>query len=278
MLKIKLDNIVFGFNSGDFALPIDLEGLQGFFNVSGQSNVVNFPRSDLSKTISIYQARRVRTISGTLKHLDTSQMINLRRQIAGLFREDKTFTVSQYLEDKRMELENIYTFQGRIVSADFIRLNAETYRYSITIESDSPNFSTLDQVVVNHTLVTEGLAFDSEFDLVFGQGLNTFEVVNTGNTLAYPVVKLKNQGSSWLLKNLTNNTIFGYSAGIGAGQEVVIDVKNNTADTLGNNKIEFVNNLESLILETGVNLFELQVASPNNSQVEFSFFPEFSVL
>lgn len=253
---------------------------QGFGNLDVNLNTNPVPRSDYYQNFNSSKTQSVKTITGMITANSSQRVFSLIQKLAKYHNQTKTFTISRFVDENGLEIINTATFEGVIKSILFE--GQKTYNscpFIITIVCEDPYYYGLERVVATKSIVFTGVTYPKTYPLTFGNTANLLTINNTGNTVATPIWKIKNQITNPKITNLKTNQVFGYSQSINPGTELVIDTKRRTAKISVNSKLEYITNIDELVLPVGISNFSFGGSNFNSdTQIEVSFFPKSNII
>lgn len=279
MYQLAFDDIIMGLTE----TPSFTDGLfsviswQGFNNLDVNLNTYQVPRTDYYQNLNSNKTQSVKTITGKIHANSAVRMVELIEKLAKYHNQSKTFIIKRFVGGEVYKTAN---FTGLIKSILFEgQVNDNSCPFILSIVCDDPYFYDLVPISQTKTFTYTGFIYPKTYPIVYGNQNNLIEVNNTGNTPATPIWKIKNQITNPLIINNATNQVFNYSQNINDGGELVIDTKMRTAKIAGISKLQFITNLDQLILPVGISRFSFSGSGITEStQIEVSFYPKSNII
>lgn len=279
MYQLAFDDIIMGLTE----TPSFTDGLfsviswQGFNNLDVNLNTYQVPRTDYYQNLNSNKTQSVKTITGKIHANSAVRMVELIEKLAKYHNQSKTFIIKRFVGGEVYKTAN---FTGLIKSILFEgQVNDNSCPFILSIVCDDPYFYDLVPISQTKTFTYTGFIYPKTYPIVYGNQTNLIEVNNTGNTPATPIWKIKNQITNPLIINNATNQVFNYSQNINDGGELVIDTKMRTAKIAGISKLQFITNLDQLILPVGISRFSFSGSGITEStQIEVSFYPKSNII
>jgi hypothetical protein len=279
MYQLAFDDIIMGLTE----TPSFTDGLfsviswQGFNNLDVNLNTYQVPRTDYYQNLNSNKTQSVKTITGKIHANSAVRMVELIEKLAKYHNQSKTFIIKRFVGGEVYKTAN---FTGLIKSILFEgQVNDNSCPFILSIVCDDPYFYDLVPISQTKTFTYTGFIYPIVYPIVYGNQTNLIEVNNTGNTPATPIWKIKNQITNPLIINTATNQVFNYSQNINDGRELVIDTKMRTAKIAGTSKLQFITNLDQLILPVGISRFSFSGSGITEStQIEVSFYPKSNII
>ena len=279
MYQLAFDDIIMGLTE----TPSFTDGLfsviswQGFTTLDINLSTYQVPRSDYYQNLNSNKVQSVKTITGTIHANSAVRMVELIEKLGKYHNQSKTFTVKRFVGG---EVYKTKTFTGLIKSILFEgQRNDRICPFILSIVCDDPYFYDLAETNQTKNFTYTGYTYPITYPIVYGNQTNLIEVNNTGNTPATPIWKIKNQITNPIIVNLATGQVFNYSQSINDGGELVIDTKMRTAKIAGTSKLQFITNLDQLILPVGISKFSFSGSNiTENTQIEVSFYPKSNII
>ena len=279
MYQLVFDDILMGltetpsFIDGQFSVA----SWQGFNSLDINLNTYQVPRTDYYQNLNSNKTQSVKTIAGQIHANSATRMVELIEKLAKYHNQSKTFIIKRFV---RGEVYKTKTFTGLIKSILFEgQTNDNSCPFILSIVCDDPYFYDLVPITQIKTFSYTGFTYPKTYPRIYGSQNNLIEVNNTGNSPATPIWKIKNQITNPLIINQKTNQVFNYSQSVNSGSELVIDTKTRTAKILGVSKLQFITNLDQLILPVGVSKFSFSGSNiTENTQIEVSFYPKSNII
>lgn len=297
ILKFQNNNINYEFGCLDIAKPdtnlgltitMDPGAISSFLSNTGTLNSVKYPQSDKSKFISFYLDNKILSLPLTITAPNQEILDTAKLALDSIINKNSIteFEVDKYLEiNGVMTLKASYRFYGVFKKTIYTEFGNTGYKLFVEIEMTEPRFDKINRddngdIIANRQSIImsqEGFKFPVKFPIKFGSQSNQLKINNNGNASVTPIVEFKNAGSEW--KIITQKGLFFYSQTLFTGQNLILDVENQSAKINGLEKNAYCSGWENLILDVGINVWKFQVLNiQQDTEIIVKYFEKYHSL
>lgn len=235
---------------------------QGLFNTVGKLNYGRYANSGFVQFFSHILENKVLVLGGSIIDISNYNITRQRRYLSSLVGEQVLAKITVYDPDNFEETKEFFYTKGVIESLGQVSIvNSLTENVSLNLFCETPYFfkyETLDGngnpnlITISRTIQETGYYYDFYYPKVYDDVAGPLIINNEGNSVAFPVIELKNLSQNWIISNNGKSAFF--SGFVSEGETITIDTLNSTViSSTGQNRNQFFDGFENLYLQPGEN-------------------------